>query len=119
MQPPFGQWKTVVEGQLLTGPNIPARDDPDVSADVFRAAVGRAGMVDQPGRAGGVARVEIVALIQLENRDAAVLAGAGARESLQLAPAGLRLGDAFPCVFDDFGAGGNRGARVDAAAVDG
>lgn len=116
---PLGERETVIVGELFAAGDVAGRDDPDATTDGFGAAVGRAGMIDEPGDVVGVATVDVVALVEIPDVNATVAAGGESGETLLFAAVGFGLGDLFADVFDDAGALGDVDAGIGAAAVDG
>lgn len=118
MLTPFAERKTVVVGEFLAARDVAGGDDPDASANGFGAAVGRAGVIDETGDVAGLATVDVVALVEIPDVNAAVAAGGEPGETLLLAAVRLGLGDFFADVFDDARAFGDVDAGVGAASVD-
>jgi len=115
---PFGERETVIVGELFAASDVAGRDDPYATADGFGAAVGRAGVIDETGDVVGVATVDVVALVEIPDVNAAIASGGKAGETLFFATVGFGFGDFFADVFDDAGALGNVDAGIGAAAMD-
>lgn len=116
---PLGKREAVIVGKFLAASDIAIGDDPHATANGFGAAVGCAGMIDEPGDVAGLAAIDVMARVQIPDVNTTIAAGFETGETQLLAAVGFGFGDFLPDVFDDASALGDIDASVSAAAVNG
>ncbi len=91
----LGAIRLIVVGQFLARLDGLRRADPDDVVDDLRVAVGRAGVVDEPGEVAVDRAVDHPARVEAEAPDPSLI------EILRLAPAALLVGDLLALVVDN------------------
>ena len=115
---PFDHGKAIVEAEFGALLDIPFGNDPDLPTKDTRLAVRSAGVVDQAGQICGSAAIDVVPLVEREEKDAGWPAFGVGLQAPEFSTPRLCLGDSLTLILNDPDPCRDGSAGVEALAMD-